>query len=126
VFVTITPNENSSEEEAAGARGLLVTSDPAVAPVESLVLTFNESNWFLPQTIYVVAATDTANEASQKQVAETFAFSGGTTGSFNLQRNPLALERIEVNGQRIRSTEFTLSGQMVSLNCRPRCRRAPR
>ncbi len=122
VFINVSPTELTADELAAGALplGFLDSSGNVVG---ALVLTFTAANWFLPQTVTVVVQNDGDPSGNERQVPETFTLAAGaTTGDFTLSSAPLRLERLTVNGQRIRSSEATLlaDGRTVRLTSRRR------
>ena len=115
VFITVVPGEPLLEEQAAGQKALALR-DPATGDlVPFRVLTFTPSDWYVPQTIWVVAEDDAVAEPSERQVSQSFAFPGGPTATFTLDRTPIAVESVTVNGQRLRTSEWTATGASVSL-----------
>ena len=78
VYVTVTASRSGEEEAAAGGDTMLVSTDPGLftrgVPVNgvtetvrnrAIVLTFDENNWMVPQTVYVRAAEDNLAEGSR-------------------------------------------------------------
>ena len=110
------PTENSDEELAAGKKPVtLYDAGSGTLLPDGQVLTFTTTNWHVPQTIYVVAEDDAAAEDSQKQVAESLVSDGSASQDFTLQRTPLAIEVVRLDGQKLRSTEFSLAGDVLTI-----------
>ena len=118
VFVNVSPTEPTGDELAAGAQPLAFL-DSGGHVVAALVLTFTAANWFLPQTVTVVVQHDNVPSGNERQVTQIFTMpTTSNTADVVLGAAPLRLERLTVNGLRIRSSEAELlaDGRTVRLH----------
>ena len=114
VYVNIAPSELSADDQAAGALPLAFLVGGVLSP--ALVLTFTASNWYIPQTVYVVAQDDHVAQGVEKQVdTPVFSATAGQT-TYDLGVSPLRLEDLTVNGARYHLSHATLSGSVVTFH----------
>ena len=118
VYVTVSPSELTEDDIANGALGLSIVEPVTGELLPSRVLVFDATNWATGILVQVAAAADNAPENAQKQLSETFTPAAGTT-QLTLQRGPQAIEYVKVNGAKLRLSQVSLNGSVVTLPATP-------
>ncbi|MGB8167836.1 MAG: calcium-binding protein, partial [Chthoniobacteraceae bacterium] len=79
VRITASPPRLTEEEQAAGGKGISLSTDPsAVGSEAGVTLLFDRTNWFKPQTIYVTAPEDAIAEGRRTLTIQHRAIQGGS------------------------------------------------